>query len=350
MNPYPRRGIVSMNRGRRVRHCRPTADERIDALAWWPRLDIITATMSKGDLLVQITVLTGEPVRDRVEIEMKPMSGEPGTGGEGLELSTNMGADTDLTITGVTCRGGPGTIYRMSLSAPHYRDYSFFQLVQENVVNTSSDDVEFWVKPGNVREIRAPKFDDLPTRLRTILADADMRAVKQEDQDLVGASGASLFKKLGPLRKACLLNIAKKASHPTADNCFPFLGALLLCRQDRFFAMVDSTLPGRLRDSAVYKSAPETLHEPLPDFQLAEGSFKTRDAHANLQVTFMRHTQTGDLAADIDIDESSGIEHGFEVIRNAIFRKRTNPYLVREFMLTADLREHTLDPGYRFVF
>jgi len=113
---------------------------------------------------------------------------------------------------------------------------------------------------------------------------------------------------------------------------------------------VDSSLPARLRNSPVYKSAPETLHEPLPEFQLTEGSFKTRDAHANLQVTFMRHIQTGELAADIDSDEFSGIEHGFEVFRNAIFRKRTNPYIIREFMMTADFREHTLDPGYRFVF
>jgi len=176
-----------------------------------------------------------------------------------------------------------------------------------------------------------------------------MAASKPEDSDLLGTSGPALYQKLGPLRKACLLNIGRKASHPTADNCLSFVGGLLLCRQDRFFARVDASLPERLRNSASYKSAPATLHEPLEGYQLAEGSFKSRDAHANLQVTFMRHTQTGDLAADIDIDEASGVEHGFEVIRNAVFRKRTNPYLIREFLLTADSREHTLDPGYRFV-
>ncbi|MFN0164931.1 MAG: hypothetical protein ACKV22_00750 [Bryobacteraceae bacterium] len=306
--------------------------------------------MPKGDLLVRICTLTGEPLRDRVDIGLKPLTGESGTGGEAMKLSVKLGSETDLTITGITCRGGPGTMYRMVVSAPHYRDYSFFQLIRENVVNTASDDVEFWVKPGDVREIREPGFDDLPEHLQAILADADVRAVKPEDQDLSGASGASLYRKLGPLRKACLLNIAKKAAHPTADSVFPFIGALLLCRQDRFFAAVDSSLPERLRGSPEYKSAPEALHEPLPGFQLAEGSFKTRDAHANLQVTFMRSTQTNDLAADIDIDEFSGIEHGFEVIRNAVFRKRTNPYLIREFLLNADLREHSLDPGYRFVF
>jgi hypothetical protein len=85
---------------------------------------------------------------------------------------------------------------------------------------------------------------------------------------------------------------------------------------------------------------------PLPEFKLAEDSFKTRDAHANQ----MRDKQTKDLATDIDVNESYGMEHGFEVIRNALFQQRTNPYLIREFMLAADLREHTLDPGYRLVF
>ena len=83
---------------------------------------------------------------------------------------------------------------------------------------------------------------------------------------------------------------------------------------------------------------------------MAEGSFKSRDAHANLQVTFMREIASGELAADIDIDESAGIQHGFEVIGNALFRKRTNPYLIREFLLSAEPITRALDPGYQFVF
>jgi hypothetical protein len=64
----------------------------------------------------------------------------------------------------------------------------------------------------------------------------------------------------------------------------------------------------------------------------------------------MRHRQSGVLAADLDIDESSGIEHGFEVVRNAVFHGRTNPYVVREFLIVSDPIEKTLDPGYDFVF
>ncbi len=64
----------------------------------------------------------------------------------------------------------------------------------------------------------------------------------------------------------------------------------------------------------------------------------------------MRHTVTGALAADVDIDEMSGIEHGFEVIRNEITGTQTNPYLIRELMLLSEPVEGVLDPGYRFIF
>jgi hypothetical protein len=114
--------------------------------------------------------------------------------------------------------------------------------------------------------------------------------------------------------------------------------------------MVNAGLQDRLRNSNRYKTAPAALHDPLKGFEMTGESFKTLDAHANLQVTFQRRLSDGEIAADVDIDESAGIEHGFEVIRNALFKQRTNPYLIREFMLSTDPVELTLDPGYRFVF
>ena len=306
--------------------------------------------MPTGNLVVQLTDVAGAAVPGRIEIELTRMSGEPGTGGENAEVVSS-GSVTDLTVSGIACRGGPGSLYKVSASAGHYRRYTFIQLITENRNNTASDDVEFWVKPGDVEAIKAPAFDALPSQVQTILKTAAMLAEKPEDEDLVGASGAKLYQRLGPLRKACLLNIATKAAHAaTAGNCLASIDSLLVCRQDRFFAMVQPTLPEQLRRSPLFKSAPETLHDPLSGFALAEGSFKSRDAHANLQVTFMRNRVTGALAADIDIDESSGIEHGFEVIRNGLFRNRTNPYLIREFMAVADPIAHTLMPPYTFTF
>jgi hypothetical protein len=305
--------------------------------------------MPSGSLAMQLTDLVGEPVRN-VYVELSPLAGEAGTGGETMHVSL-VGPDQDLEITRITCRGGVGTMFRVSAEAEHYRTYQFFQLVQEDRTNTASDDVEFWVKPGDVKDIKAPGFADLSAGARKILENAEMVALRKEDRDLLELTGEDLYKQLGPLRKACFLNLVTKASDTaTTGACFSQIGGVMLCRQDRFFARVDAGFPELLRKSQLFKSAPETLHEPLPGFQLSEGSFKSRDPHANLQVTFMREIATGDLAADIDIDESSGIEHGFEVIRNATFRSRTNPFLIREFLLSADPIKKSLDPGYRFRF
>jgi hypothetical protein len=307
--------------------------------------------MASGNLVVHLSDLTGTALRG-IEIDLKRTSGPHGAGGEAMNVSL-AGQAEELTITGITCRQGPGTMYEVRATTDHHRPYAFFQLVQANRNNTASDDVEFWVKPGDVSDIRAPKFDDLPAAAKRILREAEMIAPnRDQDGDLLDLQGEALYKDLGPLRKACFLNLVTKASHqPTTDNCLPMIHGVLVCRQDRFFARVDPALPERLRRSVLFKSAPNTLHDPLPGFRLAEdGSFKSRDAHANLQITFMREVATDALAADIDIDESSGIEHGFEVIGNAVFRNKTNPYLIREFLLSADPIGKSLDPGYRFQF
>jgi len=242
-------------------------------------------------------------------------------------------------------------MYQVSSEAEHYRRYGFFQLIQEDRVNTASDVVEFWVKPGDVRDIKAPTFDNLPARARKILSDAEMMAVRDEDRDLLDLKGEDLYRQLGPLRKACFLNlIAKAADDTTTGGCVSKILAVLVCRQDRFFARVSTGFPEALRQSPLFKTAQEILHKPLPGFELTGESFKSRDAHANLQVTFMRDKVTGALAADIDVDESSGIEHGFEVIHNAVFQSRTNPFLIHEFLLSADPVSKSLDPGYTFRF
>ena len=305
--------------------------------------------MPSGALDLHLTDLAGEPVPD-ISVEFSRFSGEPGTGGETMHV-TLAAADPDLRINGITCRGGVGTMYRVLAEAENYRPYAFFQRIQEDRVNTASDQVEFWVKPGDVKDILAPSFDKLSARARKILDDAEMIAVKDEDQDLVSLKGEDLYRRLGPLRKACFLNLMTKAADDTTTGaCVSQIGGVLVCRQDRFFARVSAGFPERLRQSPLFRTAEDALHKPLPGFEMTGESFKSRDAHANLQVTFMRERGNGLLAADIDIDESTGIEHGFEVIRNAAFKSRTNPFLIHEFLLSADPVGKTLDPGYKFRF
>jgi hypothetical protein len=306
--------------------------------------------MPKGNLIVNLSDMTGNLVRGRVDIDLRRVSGSTGAGGENMVVSVN-GPVGRLTITGISCQTGPGTMYEVRASTPHHRKYAFFQLIRENRDNTASDDVEFWVKPGDVKDIEAPPLARLPATAQHMLAKATMIVAQREDTDLVGLSGLALYEKLSAPRRACFLNILKKASHAdTADNCLDAFGDLLILRQDRLFARVAPSLPEQLRRATMFKSAPGALHEPPPGFEKPIESFKSRDPHANLQITFMKETATGGLAADIDIDEASGIEHGFEVIRNAVFNNRTNPYLIREFMSAADLEGGSLRPDYRFTF
>jgi hypothetical protein len=175
--------------------------------------------MPTGSLDLRLTDMTGEPVSN-IDVEFSRFPGEPGTGGETMHVSL-VGPDADLKVTGVTCRGGPGTMYRVLAEAEHYRPYGFFQLIRENRNNTASDDVEFWVKPGDVRDIKAPTFADLPSHVRQMFEDAKTIELKPEDHALVGLNGAALYKQLGPLRKACLLNLVAKMSDEGDDGRLP---------------------------------------------------------------------------------------------------------------------------------
>jgi hypothetical protein len=309
--------------------------------------------MATASLKLPITDVLGEPILGTVNVDFEPeRSANGGAGGARMETGKiDLEGAKELTVENIECLGGQGTLYRVAVESKNYRTYSFFQRIVEGKVNKPPDNqIPLVVNPGKVRDIDAPAFDRLPAKLKAFLSAANPIAREAEDRDLEGLSGEALYNALGPLRKAGLLNLYTKAKHGSASGVARFLDGqtLLVLRQDRFFSTIDPGVEKVLNDRDIFKSAPNLLHKPLPGFELHD-SFKTRDAHANLQVTLMRDTSNGSLAADIDIDESSGIEHGFEVIRNT-FKGRTNPYLIRELLLLADLKERTIDPGYRFIF
>jgi len=304
--------------------------------------------MPAGSLSLHITDLLDAPASAAgLEVSFAPVSGS--AGGANVSARFSGLTETVFTVEGIPCRGGPGTLYRVDIEAANFRHFAFFQTISEGGANTPPEShFRLVADPKRVENIDAPEFARLPQASQDSLNAARMLAPSEEDRDLRGLQGAALYAALGPLRKACLLNIFKKASHGTAGRCARFLREILVIRQDRFFCMVDPRMGDFLRQSAAFKSAPNLLHQPLAGFERSD-SFKSQDAHANIQVTLMRHKQTGEFAADVDIDESSGFEHGFEVIRNS-FKGRTNPFLVRELLLLVDPVELTLNPGYTLVF
>ena len=301
--------------------------------------------MPTGSLKLEVTDLLDDGVEGNVRILLRRAEGGPGSQ-EGATFP--LAGETVLTLEDITCQAGFGTTYTVTLTTNNFRRYAFNQLIKEKVVNKANESpVRLVVKPKSVLDIKAPSFLRLAKKLRDFLSEADMRKPEDEDADLFGLSGAALYDNLGPLRKACLLNIFKKAGHTSSDGCDRFMIKPLALRQDRCFCLVHEDIVMFLNDSTRFTSVNGALHDPLRGFQMLKGlSYKSTDSHANLQVTLMKNA-TGRFAADVDIDEASGIGHGFEVIRNKIGNQRTNPFLVRELLL---LHHPAGAPRYRFVF
>jgi hypothetical protein len=283
--------------------------------------------MSAGSLKLEVSNLTGGAV-SWLRVTFTPQ----GAGGAAVEVNGGETGSTGLTMRGIECLGGPGTLYQVRVGAKNCRTYAFFQRMIAGKRNVPSDGRVLLVADvAKVKGIAAPAFGSLPEGVRRLLGTA------------------AVYEALGPMEKACLLNIAAKARHGTADRALRHVSSLIRAEQDRCFCHVNPAMPAFLQRSPVFRTVDGGLHTPLPGF-VREESYKSRDAHANLQVTLMRRPGTDEWAADIDIDEASGFEHGLEVIRNRITGGRTNPYQVRELLLLADWQERTLDPGYEFVF
>ncbi len=302
--------------------------------------------MAKGSLTIEVTNARGGALSGPLHFELDPHARS--IGGESMEVGFNVSGHQRFEISNISCHDGPGTLYAFRLNADGYKPYAFFQLMKAGRNLPSETRVRLLANPKKVGSITAAAFADLPATFRRALEAAEMVELSAEDRDLLGLRGAALYDAMGPMRKASLLNLVAKGLHASSDRIASFVRAPAVLRQDRCFAVVDPALHTTLARSDKFKSAPGTLHTPPRGFEL-RNSFKSRDAHANLQVTFMQKVGSDIMWADIDIDEASGFEHGFEVIRNAIVDGRTNPYLVRELLLLA-LAHQTIDPGYDFVF
>jgi hypothetical protein len=94
------------------------------------------------------------------------------------------------------------------------------------------------------------------------------------------------------------------------------------------------------QDQATFHEACPLLHTGEPGWKMIN-SYKTKDAVGNLELTFARDAQ-GRLVADIDIDNHLGFLHGFDVIKHVVSGKETNPYEIRQILVS----RQSIDPGY----
>jgi hypothetical protein len=289
--------------------------------------------VATGNLKLELVDVRRNGIQDNVLIELANQD-------RSKRYQNTVFVQKDVEIKGIEC--DPFALYKVTIWPSNYRPSQFFITLRAGQTMTR-EPVRTPVDASKVVSIAAPPYAALHPELQRVLLASNL------DTD-PGKNGQALYDPLDPIRKACLLNIFTKASNTIlhdGSSCFKHLGALLKLRGDRFFATTHAALREEVQNARdLFTEVDGSLHH-APDGYTPAKSFKTKDRHGNLQVSFFRKGNTGDdYLVDVDIDEAAGIEHGFEVLRNHLADHQTSPYDIREILIG----HQSSDPGYSFQF
>lgn len=286
-----------------------------------------------ADVKLQLALVDvyGKPLAEKVDIILRHQVLNE-------VLKASKPANKNVLIPGL--RGAPQGRYKIDIDPPSYQYVA--QFVNLNSSGTTSFTFQFPIDPGKVKRVNFQAYASLTTELQTVLESSDSVL------GFEGKKGKPLYDVLDDIRKAGMMNIVAKTVNTPLSNgrtVFSYIQKLNEIRGDRFFCVVPKELRQEAKNSTaegLFDDAPDTLHTPPAGFARA-GSVKTSDKYGNLQLTFF--TKGDDCLADIDIDDASGLEHVFQVVRNKLSGKPTHPYNIHEILVA----HQKLDPGYTFV-
>ncbi|HYO80262.1 MAG TPA: hypothetical protein VES20_02590 [Bryobacteraceae bacterium] len=236
-------------------------------------------------------------------------------------------------------RSSPQGLYRLSIDPPSYLAVSLFVNIPS--AGTAERSLAFAIDRDKVERVEFPAWDVLPWAHDLLLRSANVAG-------FIGLRGEHLYKQLDNTRRAGLLNILAKSARTRLTGGTSVLEGVQEIRElrgDRFFALVTHELREQVKNSMVeglFREVSGSLHRPPEGFSPA-GSFKTEDRYGNLQLTFF--ASPGVWMADIDIDDAAGLEHVFQVARNAVTGRPTHPYDIHQILL----RHQEIDSGFRLV-
>ena len=288
-----------------------------------------------GKLRLELLDVYGKRLQEKVDISLR-----------NLHLShapvfRNKDASKSILITNL--HAGAQGIYQLSIDPPSYHPVSRFVTVKTS--GTTELSVPFPVDIKKVVGVTFPTFPNLVKGLRDLLTNSSS-VFGFENQ-----TGAALYGALDDIRRAGLLNIARKCLATRFSNnesVLAYVTDLRVLRGDRFFAFVDRKLREETKNSlntGLFHEAPGMLHSLPPQFEtdfVPDGSYKTDDHFGNLQLTFFKRGE--EYVADIDIDDAGGLAHIFQVLRNHFTGEPTHHYNIHEILV----QHQHLDPGYRF--
>jgi hypothetical protein len=288
---------------------------------------------NKGKLKLALTNVYGEPLGEKIDVILTHQVLTDHRIAKGVNAAKNKIVIEDL-------HANPQGRYLLEIDPPSFLAVRRFV----NIKSSGFTEVEivFPVDPKKVKSVDFPSFNELSDEGKRLLNNSNSVL------SFPNKSGEGLYDALDDIRKAGLLNIiAKCGSTPLSNGktVLPSVVKLNEVRGDRFFAVVPKELREETKHSEInglFKDADSSLHRP-PDGFTSAGSFKSKDRYGNLQLTFFMNGD--DCVADIDIDDAAGLEHVFQVIRNALPGNSTHPYTIHEILV----QHQKLDPGYRFV-
>lgn len=296
--------------------------------------------MSTGRLTLHFTDVFNQPITDDMSIRLRhrTLAGE---------------ARVDARVTGSVVINGlmsePQGSYTMEVHASSYLPVAMFVTVPSD--GRGSSTVRLPVDPAKVKP-RFPDYADLDARLKGLLERS------HQVKGFEGLSAAALYKGLSDEQRAGLLNIAKKALVTRFTNGAELLPHITLMevKGDRLYVEIPPGLRAQMPDDALdaaeeagadepdtFRKVNGSLHAPPQAGFEPAGSFKTRDAYGNLQLTFFRNG-VDHWIADVDIDDAAGLAHVFQVARNHLKNRPTHPYDIHQILVV----HQGLDPGYRF--
>ncbi|MDQ3652773.1 MAG: hypothetical protein M3458_21365 [Acidobacteriota bacterium] len=286
--------------------------------------------MSKtATLVLELVDVSGKNLREKVDISLRNQTLS------GSIMYRGVSASKKIRITDL--HGTPHGLYRVQIDPPAYLPVGSFVNLKasgETVLRLT-----FPIDPSKVTSVVFPKFAELPADGRQLLENSD------QVFSFGGMKGEKLYDALDNVRKAGLMNIVAKARATPLSNgrtVLPYIQKLSEVRGDRFFAVVSRELREEIKNSVaeeLFHQVDGSLHHPPAGFDHA-GSFKTEDRYGNLQVTFFIDGER--CVADVDIDDASGLQHIFQVLRNMLPGRSTHPYDIQQLLVY----HQKLDPGY----
>ncbi len=195
------------------------------------------------------------------------------------------------------------------------------------------------IHPRKAKAARFPDYQELGENLQRLMERSN------NVSRFEGKTHQELYDALDSIRRAGLLNIATKAeSTPLGDDrtVLVYVQELTELWGDRFFAVVPKEMLEETEKAVIgkrFRRASQLLHRPPPGYRRA-GSFKTRDRHGNLELSFFR--MGNDWIVDLDIDEAAGLGHVLQVLRNLLTGRPTHPFVIHQILILRQM----LHPGY----